>query len=188
MDVSVDPRVRHVDPVDLLALDPAALSAAGVQLLVLPEPVSFGSDDERDLRFLRLLREAVSYTLRIEWRARAVPFDLTMVGHLPPPLGDEGREWRDTYRFGLCYYQRGPNFVLLKDVRGEGGARYRIDDEQAMSVWPELEPVRHRDSLTPAARELCALLEEEELLMRRGDWVTHLPYRLRRWPVPFDAI
>jgi hypothetical protein len=187
-----DPRVHRLDGTltreRLDAVDPVALSARGRESLVLTEPVVLGEDDAFDIRFLRLLREAMSMTMTVDWTpASAVPFDPRMVRHLVPPR--EGADaWRDGYRFGLCFYQVGPGFVLLKDTRENGGARYRIDDERAVTAWHELGSVLSLPAASPGVRELCELLTAENLVMRCGDWVTLLPFRMRRWPVPFDAI
>jgi hypothetical protein len=191
-----DPRVHRLEgPLSRARLDgtdPVTLSAQGRESLVVAEPVVLGVDDEFDVRFLRLLREAMSMTMTVDWSGDlAVPFDPRMVRHLPPPRqrnGDGADPWRAEFRFGLCFYQVGPGFVLLKDTRDGSGARYRIDDERAVSAWHELGSVRFLPDASPEVGELCELLSEEELVMRRGQWVTLLPFRMRRWPVPFDAI
>ena len=194
-----DPRIHRIDgPLTrerLKTTDPVALSAAGHESLVLTEPVVFGEDDEFDARFLRLLREAMSMTMAVDWSAGSpVPFDVRMVHHLLPPRRRDGDDaddadgWRARYRFGLCFFQVGPGFVLLKDTREGGGARYRIDDPKAVSAWRELGSVRHLPDAPAEVRELCELLADEELIIRCGQWATLLPFRLRRWPVPFDVL
>jgi hypothetical protein len=189
-----DPRVHRVDGVltsaSLRALDPVALAEAGHEALLLAEPVVLGRDDEFDLRFLHLLREAMSVILRVDWSTAApVPFELSMVAHLQPPRAQSGDGWRNRHRFGLCYYRIGPGFVLLRDTRdAANGARYRLDDAEAVLSLPELETVRRLPELSADARELYQLLAGEDMVMRCGEWVTVLPYRLRRWPLPFDAV
>ncbi|HET9141710.1 DUF5825 family protein [Actinophytocola sp.] len=193
---AADPRICSVagrlTSDSIAAIDPVALSAAGHETLVLAEPVEFGRDDERDVRFLRLLREAVSVTMRVDWSAASpVPFELPMVHHLPPPRRehDAGTAdgWRQRFRFGLSYYRVGPGFLQLKDVR-DGAARYRLDDPKAVASWSQLEQVRHLTELSPDGQALYELLAGEGLIMRRGAWVTLLPFRMRRWPVPFNGI
>jgi len=190
-----DRRVHRVEcrlTNDLLAaIDPVALYRAGYRTLVLAEPVVLGEDGEFDVRFLHLLREAMSVILRIDWAAGStVPFDLSLVRHLHPPRSgpqDElVREWQRQHRFGLCYYRVGPGFVLLKDIRGDG-ARYRLDDGRAVASWPRLESVQRLADASSDTLELCELLDGERLLLRRDGWATLLPYRMRQWPVPFDA-
>jgi hypothetical protein len=189
-----DPRVHRVDgtltSTALRALDPVALAEAGYETLHLAEPVVLGGDDEHDLRFLYLLREAMSVILRVDWSATApVPFEPSMVGHLQPPRAPAGDEWRRLHRFGLCYYRLGPGFVLLRDTRdAEESARYRLDDPEAVLAWSELEAVRRIPELSGSTRALYELLAGEDMVLRRGEWVTVLPYRLRRWPLPFDAV
>ncbi|HEU5471033.1 MAG TPA: DUF5825 family protein [Actinophytocola sp.] len=184
-------RERAVGPARLTELDPVALYRNGLRSLVLTEPVVLGADDEFDVRFLRLLREAMSVILRIDWTAgSALPFDPALVCHLPPPRPgpqDGVGEWRRRHRYGLCYYRTGPGFLLLRDVRAEG-MRYRLDDERAVACWPRLEAVAHLPGAEPDTRTLCDLLDAERLVVRRGAWATLLPYRMRQWPVPFDAV
>jgi hypothetical protein len=191
-----DPRVHRVDgaltSTSLRALDPVALAEAGYETVLLTEPVVLGRDDEFDLRFLHLLREAMSVILRVDWSTEApAPFELSMVAHLQPPRSGApfSREWSLQHRFGLCYYRLGPGFVLLRDTRdAEDGARYRLEHPEAVVSWSELEPVRRLSGLSASTRGLYDLLTGEDMVLRCGEWVTVLPYRLRRWPVPFDAV
>jgi hypothetical protein len=183
----------------LALLDPGALTEEGCERLVLAEPVGLGADDEFDVRFLWLLREAVSRSLRVEWTAGGpLPFDDAAVCHIPPPRAERGGgadgdrsgdRWRSRYRFGLCYYRVGPAFVLLRDVRDSGeGARYRLEEPAAVAAWPGLEAPVRLTSADKGVRELAALLEAERLVLRRGEWATLLPFRMRHWPVPFDQV
>ena len=145
--VLTDPRVHAVSgPLSLArlaALDPLALDAAGHHRLVLADPVPLGEDDEFDVRFVRLLREAISVALHVDWTAAgAVPFDPDDVCHLQPPARGPDHAWRDRFRFGLCFYRKGPGFVLLKDTRDLAtGARFRLDDPRAVAAFDELEQV-----------------------------------------------
>lgn len=191
-----DVRFRTVDAplgvADLARFDPAALVAGGVETVVVAEPVSL-ADDEFCVRFVRLLRESISVLLRIQWSLDGpVPVDPVTLYHLQPPVtqaGDGEKAWQHGYGFGLCFYRIGPGFLLLKDTRDlSAGARYRLDDERAVTSFPALEDAVFLPDAPPDVRELSALLEAERLVVRRGDWATLLPFRMRRWPVPFDAI
>jgi hypothetical protein len=196
-----DPRVCRVDgPLTaalLAGLEPWDLAQAGRERLVLTEPVRLGTDDECDVRFVRLLRESLSATVRVEWTAESIgSFPAALVSHLPPPSagvalrGENGIQWRDGYRFGRCYYRIGPEFVLIKDMRqgDDRGARYRLDGAEVMGAFPGLEQALYLPAAPAPVRELFELLTGEELVLRRGDWGTVLPFRMRRWPVPFSSV
>jgi len=196
-----DPRVHRIDgplTAELLGgIEPRDLASAGRERLVLGEAVRLGADEEYDVRFVRLLREALSATVRVEWTAESIgQLPASLVSHLPPPRagaalrGDNGIRWRDSYQFGRCYYRIGPEFVLIKDTRqGEGrGARYRLDGAEVITALPGLEQAVHLPAAPAPVRELFELLADEELVLRRGDWGTLLPFRMRRWPVPFSTV
>jgi hypothetical protein len=198
---SSDPRLCLIDgplTAELLGgLEPRDLASAGRERLVLTEGVRLGSDDEYDVRFVRLLREALSATVRVEWTAESIdPLPASTVCHLPPPRAgaalreDNGIRWRDSYQFGRCYYRIGPGFVLIKDTRqGEGrGARYRLDGAEVVTAFPGLEQALYLPAAPAPVRELFELLTGEDLVLRRGDWGTVLPFRMRRWPVPFSTV
>jgi hypothetical protein len=180
----------------LAEIEPLALADAGHQTLVLAEAVGLGTDDELDVCFVRLLREALAATVAVDWTAGSLgDLDESLVCHLQPPRGGAPREesgavWRDRYRFGRCYYRLGPGFVLIKDTRDSvgHGARYRLDGPDAVAAFPDLERALHLPAATARARELFELLAGERLALRRGDWGTVLPFRMRRWPVPFSAV
>lgn len=173
----------------LAELEPAGLVAAGQEKLVLPEPVPLGEDDEFDVRFVRLLRESMTAGLRVDWTTATVPFDEADLYHLQPPRQGPAGQWRDEFRYGRCYYRRGPGFVLLKDTRDTAtGARFRLDQPEAVAAFWELTDAVHEPSASAGARELAGVLAAERLIFRRGSWLTLLPFRIRIWPVPFDLV
>ncbi|HEY0636134.1 MAG TPA: DUF5825 family protein [Pseudonocardiaceae bacterium] len=189
-----DPRVAVLPgPLTVEAItgvDPAALAAAGHETLTLPGPVRLGESDEFDVRFVHLLREAISVELRVDWTTGShLPFAPDLVSHLQPPRRGGGEQWRLEFRYGRCYYRRGPGFVTLKDTRAiTEGARYRIEEQPAVVAFAELEGVVHAPTASAGALELAGVLGAEHLVLRRGDWLTVLPFRMRRWPVPFDVV
>jgi len=210
---ALDPRrCRLAEPLStglLTTLDPAELTAAGYETLVIEPPVALagpgqiGDGETSDagesgtgefsVRFVRLLREALSAGLRVDWAlAGPAALDAGLVCHLPPPRdGSElAAAWRAQYGFGRCYYRAGPGFYLLKDIRaGEGGgARFRLDDARGVAAFGTLAAAVHLPSAAADTVELFGVLEAERLTLRRGDWGTLLPFRMRRWPVPFLAV
>lgn len=231
---ALDPRLfRLAGPLTtglLAALDPAELTAAGHETLVIEHPVALGGDGETvgtaepgpaesgpaesgpgksgaqefstaefsagefSVRFIRLLREALSAGLRVDWAlAGPAALDAGLVCHLPPPRdGSElAAAWQAQYGFGRCYYRVGPGFYLLKDIRaGEGGrgVRFRLDDARGVAAFGTLADAVHLPSAAADTVELFGVLEAERLTLRRGDWGTLLPFRMRRWPVPFLAV
>lgn len=184
----------------LAAPDPRRLRAQGCRAVTLGHPVSFGTDAEFDVRFVRFIREALSSLLAVEWSlATPGPVDADEVCHLPPPsepapgAGDVAARyadrWRGGFGFGHCCYRLGPGFVSIVDVRDEtDAARFLLDDPAAVEAFTILAgPVRLAD-VPPMAAELAAQLADAGLLLRLGEWATLLPSRLERWPVPCTAV
>ena len=77
--------VRLTQPL-LAAMVPSEFRERGCRTVRLAHPVSFGTDAEFDVGFIRFLREALSCLLTVDWSlAAAGPIDVAAVCHLPPP-------------------------------------------------------------------------------------------------------
>ena len=180
--------MRQISGTFTADLDPSALRGAGVETLVLAEPVPF------DVSFVRFLREAMSHTLRVNWTTDRMPaIDPDLVNHLQPPApaahDEVSTAWRSRYAYGRCYYRRGPGFVTVKDTRvPDANARYLIDDPDAVEAFAASERVVHLPSAPEPLRELLDLLFGERLALRLGEYATLLPNRMRGWPVPYNAV
>lgn len=169
--------------------------AAGARRLELPEPYRFGNSDGDDAAMLRLLAGATTRFLDVRWRlAGDLPWDLPTVVHLTPPSGGVdpvasalAAGWRERYRFGLCTYRYGPGFVLLRDVRpGRQRKRVTLDGPWVAHFRRFAE---HEDAApVPESAVLRDELTEVGLALRCGHERVLLPYRLRRWPVPYETL
>ncbi len=181
---------------ELTALAPGELVAAGYELLVVDGPVPAGRDLDEDLRLLRFLREATCWTLRMDWtlggRPLVEPRDLV---HLVPPSDGAGSDaeacaaaWRAEYRYGLYYYRQGPGFVTVKDVRPGGTTVHLTIDEDSAAQFRALADATVVDGLD--ADTMAALDDAVDygLALRGREAMVLLPFRMRRWPVPYSAI
>ncbi|MER6302816.1 DUF5825 family protein [Kitasatospora sp. NPDC001539] len=176
----------------LRGVGPAALSTRVVHV---PEPIPFGVSPSRDLRWLRLLREATSHAVRLRWTLGGVPhLPVGTLAHLVPPEGGVGadaeryaRAWAGEYRYGLFYYRHGPGFVAVKDVRPEHEMGRLVIDEGSEHFLAMARATTLAD-LDPAARAAVDDAVEAELAVVADDTVLVLPYRMRNWPVPYIAV
>jgi hypothetical protein len=161
----------------------------------LAEPLVFGAGVASDLRLLWDLRESTSHAVRLRWRLAGQPVvPLHTHQHLVPPVDgvDErsreyARRWAARHRYGDFYYRHGPDFVTVRDVRsGRQHSRLVISDGAAeflamvgATTVAELAPAARR-SVPDAVSAGLALTGDGGLLV--------LPYRMRHWPVPVDAV
>ncbi len=150
-------------------------------------------DPENTLALVRFLREASSAGVFVRWSCDGVDIDVESLVHLPPPeaVGAESSEadslaaWHRRYRPGLCFYRRGPRFVILKDTRCRGGAaRMVLEGDDDIAAFETLHCVVDLNQLDGAALELFEVLDAEHLVLRLGGHATLLPNRMHRWPVP----
>jgi uncharacterized protein DUF5825 len=172
-----------------------ALLRDGVRVLELTDPVDVLLDRPESSHALHLIRDATGCGLRIDWALGSAPEDTTPLHHLFPPsswVHDDAvatvREWQQSYTFGQCFFRVGPSFVTVKDVRPHvEGARMVIDDPDAATFLALAEggPSTDENGETAAA---VTDLREAELCIVGEEGVFVLPYRLRRWPIPFSAI
>lgn len=164
-----------------------------------PAPVVLDtSAPEATVRFIAWLRDRHSDTVDVTWRAAAIDrrLDVTQLYHLPAPLplrpgeeseveSDAARRWESAHRSAMCYYRAGPGFLLVTDMRqAQSAARYVLDDPTLVATFERcLRPVRLGE-LDPAQTEAVEALRAERLLLHVDGWLTTLPSRMRRWPVP----
>lgn len=181
--------LEHPEP----DVDLAEAVRSGVQAVHILAPQVLSRDrPEAALALVRVLREAAADGIPIMWRGDVGDgVDVAALVHLPPPAAPEHGgvdalgPWRDRYQPGLCYYRLGPGFAFVKDVRDPAAsARFRVGLADAPDALEHLEAVATTAHLDTATRAVLADLEEERLVLRLGELVTLLPYRMRRWPVP----
>ena len=155
----------------------------------------FGRSPAEDLDLMLRLREATSRTVRLRWILGGLPcLPQRSHIHLVPPRGGldpatdaYARGWQAGYRYGGYYYREGPGFVMVKDVR-PGAEPRRLTIAEGCEHFLAMAGARAVDDLGPAATGLLEVAEQEDLVVRLGDRLLVLPYRLRHWPVPYVAI
>jgi hypothetical protein len=189
-------RFTTVAATDLTADLAAELATAGCERLVVDGPVPAGRSIDEDLRLLRFLREATCRTLRVDWtlggRPLVEPRDLV---HLVPPMDGDGEEaaecaagWRADYRYGSYYYRQGPGFVTVKDVRPGGETVHLTIDGDSAAQFRALAAATVVADLDEAGVSALDDAVEYGLVLRGADTLLMLPFRMRRWPVPYSAI
>jgi Family of unknown function (DUF5825) len=190
----------HID--ELLA-DPShavrvvAGAESGSRSLTLLDPIRLGTDPDLDVVALRLLTEATAGQVDLHWDlAGEPPWPLRTMVHLHPPAGAAnaaGRRfaarWGEQFRFGLCTYRRGPGFVALRDIRPDGARLRTVADGRWATAFETLLSTPTCPAGDAAAGRLLDELLTAGLALRLGAG-RHalLPFRLRRWPIPYSAV
>jgi hypothetical protein len=189
-------RVSWPETLTVLAGEPGPEAVARAerasQRLRLAAPLGLGRDPAADVAALRLLTEAIARQVPVDWSLAAEPpWPVRSLVHLPPPRGATGPaarryadQWRELHRFGLCTYRRGPGFVRIRDLR-PGGPHRRVIVEGPWADRFEALAAATADAAAPAFRRLLGELVDAGLAIRLGDRYQVLPFRPRRWPVPF---
>jgi hypothetical protein len=165
--------------------------------LTLLGPIRLGADPDLDVVALRLLAEATSGHVDLHWELGGEPpWPLRAVVHLRPPIGAAnaaGRRfatrWAELFRFGLCTYRRGPGFVALRDIRPDGERLRTVADGRWATAFETLLSTPACPNGDAASRQLLDELHTAGLALRLdGGRHVLLPFRLRRWPIPYSAV
>jgi len=165
------------------------MSIAGIQLI--------GALEARaSVNLIRFLRDAASWDLRVRWVAQFdAAVDPLALAHLEPPTRVAGRpteavsRWRNAHRYGLFYWRRGPDFVLIKDVRDAEKPVYLvIDDPPVLEAFTTLVDPCRLSMMPKVLQEAAEELLAERLILRLEDWAVVLPMRVRIWPIPYAGI
>ena len=164
---------------------------------IIPDPVVLGQDPAQTCAFLAYLRDCMERRIHVHWEGRlAGPVDVSSLYHLEPPttlLGGPPRAaaaaWRREHRYGACYYRRGPGFVLVKDARDALETTSYVLEEEALTktFLKCLAPTR-LTTLCAAGQEAVRELSAERLILVIDGLAVALPFRMKRWPIPFWAI
>ena len=161
--------------------------------VIVPEPVWMARSALQTAAFIASIRDRMSNGTITRWHGEVIPAlgESLLLYHLPPPEGtDDGLEsWRSRFRLGLCYYRKGPGFLHIKDIRDpNGGASFVIDDPLLISMFLRCLPPTHLAKTQPDERAAIAALLAAGLMLRLGNTVVTLPYRMARWPIPANAV
>lgn len=168
------------------------------------EDVELGADALATMNFLSFLRTAVTQNVEVRWNARIISsgssaevLDTAPLHHLWPPTTvavgshppEEPRAWRAAFKYGLCYFRRGPDFALIKDTRiADCHVRLTIDHPDLLATFLAGCTLLRDSALTATQREAVSVLAKENLMYRLDDLLLTLPTRMRRWPIPFSAV
>jgi hypothetical protein len=181
-----------ITPIDELGAEVVAKAERASQRLRFAAPLRLGIDPAADAAALRLFTEAISRQVQVEWElATEPPWPVRTVVHLPPP-GDGADpaarryadQWRGFHRFGLCTYRRGPGFIRIRDLR-PGGPHSRVIVDGSWAERFEALASATADATAAPLRQLLDELIGAGLAIGLGDRYHVLPFRPRRWPVPF---
>lgn len=159
--------------------DLAALARRTVEI---GQPLPFGTSAASDLRWLRLLREATSNIVRLQWTLEGVPcFPLSALVHLVPPVAGVSpasvrlaEEWAAAYRYGLFFFRQGPGFVSVKDVR-PGGEMRRLTITDGAEHFMAMTQASSIHDMDAVARPLVADAVDAELALVADDSLLILP-------------
>ncbi|MET8630888.1 DUF5825 family protein [Kitasatospora sp. NPDC004669] len=164
-------------------------------VIVVRDEVDLGGNPLATLTFLAFLRVCLEEGVAVRWTATASgELDTAPLHHLWPPSGivglptDRRRAWRQAFRYGLCYFRRGPGFITVKDARAEHGVHLMLDHPDLIATFLAGCTPLPADPLTATQRQAVGLLTAENLMYSLGDLLLTLPTHMRRWPVPFSAV
>lgn len=165
-------------------------SLAAHSSLAIAGRVRIGDDGEA-MPVIRLLREASALAATVRWEVEiAAPVPIWALAHLPPPWRADGLDredllaWRRRFRYGMCYYRRGPGFLSVYDGRRDPVSRRTLTDPAAVEALERLLLPCRSSALSPSLWAVLPDLDRLGLVLRLGDHVMTLPWRPERWPVP----
>jgi hypothetical protein len=165
-------------------VDVAALTASGVAELAL-----IGDSPVGVTTTVAVLRDAMEHGLPIRWHGSLAHGlgEAAELVHLQPPV-DAPSDWLDRHQYAQLYWRKGPNFVSVVDKRHETQTRYVLDERDLLAVFDALAVPVRPESMPAAWHEPLHELLDAHLAMQVDGWVTRLPYRLRRWPMPSEGV
>ncbi|MFD5464650.1 DUF5825 family protein [Kitasatospora sp. NPDC127059] len=163
--------------------------------ILVHDEVDLGGDPGATLAFLAFLRVCLEEGVAVRWTATGgSELDTAPLRHLWPPsriaglTADRRRAWEEAFRYGLCYFRRGPGFITVKDARAERDVHLMLDHPDLIATFLAGRTPLPVDLLTETQREAAGLLSAEDLMYGLGDSLLTLPTHMRRWPVPFSAV
>jgi len=154
-----------------------------------------GNDLHQTASFVARLRDLHSEATDVVWYASmSADFDVTPLVHLPPPQ-PEGTSaapleyWLEAHRPAMCYFRVGPGFIEIRDTRQlPVSARFVLDEPILIDTFKVCLQPRLFAELPPRGQEAARLMLDERLLLRLDDWITTLPSRMQRWPIPSQIV
>jgi hypothetical protein len=170
------------------------IASAGARELVISPQVDLRHPSALDA--VRVVRDFVALNVPVTWSvSNGGSVDPRTLTHLWPPEQFPGHDalldaWRE-FAFGVLYWRSGPGFVIARDVRpGFEATVYTIDTPAALRYFSAFQvPARVETVVAdPDRDEDFRSLVDAGLLMVVGGCALTLPYRIKKWPVPFSSI
>jgi hypothetical protein len=166
------------------------------QTIVIHDKVELGADAMTTLAFVAFLQTCVTQAVPVCWSGRVRgELDCAPLHHLWPPVMITGvaaqcaRAWRDDFRYGLCHFRQGPDFLLVKDSRDPNHqVQLVIDHPDLISAFQVGRAPLPVADLSATQQEAVRVLTDENLVYRVGELLLTLPTRMHRWPIPFTAV
>ncbi|MFF3062780.1 DUF5825 family protein, partial [Streptomyces sp. NPDC057909] len=180
---------------ELIRLDSPAHHAHGIAAVHISAPIPLAGDACYAIHFLRFLQHASTTGIAVTWTAATLPdIDPSLLSHLQPPqpprpghpTAPAVTQWRETYRYGACYYRAGPDFYRIRDARDPHRiARLTLAQPLAVAGFSTLCRPTRADRQASGTQRLATDLLSRRLLLTVDEWQLALPYRMRHWPIPY---
>ncbi|MFI1168854.1 DUF5825 family protein [Streptomyces sp. NPDC020801] len=196
-----DPQARHLPGMSLGPLpvtpgsrDVERLWAMGVRHAELDAAVDLGAAGPAAHRAavdrLRLVRDLTAHAVSVDWECRLPSQEPAqqwkVLSHLHPPRTLTGpadpqealHRWRTRHYLCKLVWRQGPGFIQIRDRRWGDLRRFTADEPRYQDAIALLDPgAHHADVPAGVLEEFTA----EHLVLRLGDLVWWLPYRVSRW-------
>ncbi|MFF3615073.1 DUF5825 family protein [Streptomyces sp. NPDC002580] len=181
-------------PIPFGAADADRLWEMGARLVELEEPVDLAAGStagqRRAVDLLCLIRDLTARAVQVDWDLR-LPAEGSaehwkLLSHLHPPRrvtgltdGDEAlHAWRTRHYLCKLVWRQGPGFVQIRDRRWGDLRRFTADEPHYREAIALLDRGTER---TAVPADVLADFTAEHLVLRVGELVWWLPYRVSRW-------
>ncbi|WP_157061759.1 DUF5825 family protein [Alicyclobacillus ferrooxydans] len=144
---------------------------------------------------IEFLRNAMALGMRVSWRLiLESDIELSNLYHITPPSSCNGdtsvvKKWAENYHYGSFFWRKGPDFVIIKDTRDENNSsQFVIDDPETLEAFYKCLTPQQLRNIDIVDNPIIEELVSEGVILKLGDWLLTLPYRIHSWPVPYDSI
>ena len=165
-----------------LALLDRLWSAQVKELCLIGPPITI-DETPATLDFLRFLRDARTAGLDVDWQGTvSAAIDTRSIAFLAPPTNgsdDAATQWRDLHPASSLHWHRGPDFVVVMDMRKGDGSyiRHLIEGNRWIETFHTLEaPVTVNDLDSALERRIVTEFDKLEILATASDRLLALPF------------
>ncbi len=159
------------------------LWAAHVKELCLIGPPIAIDETPATLDFLRFLRDARTAGVDVDWHGTvSAAIDTRSIAFLAPPTNgsdNAATQWRDLHPTSSLHWHRGPDFVVVMDLRKGDGSyiRHLLKGKQWIETFHALDaPVKRTDLNTSLERRITTEFADQEILATAADRLLALPF------------